>query len=75
VNGFLHVVLDRAHKLEWVREFYSFDTDVGDHGSGNWSLTWLLVKGQVLNSLEDLAHEAHDLFWHVTVRQDIKQVG
>jgi hypothetical protein len=59
----LHVVLDFTHKLKVRCEFDILDTDIGVHTNGDWTFSTGILKFKVLNSLEDLAHEFHDLDW------------
>lgn len=75
VNNFLHVVFDLAHQFEVGGEFDVLNTDVGVHTDGNGTLFIGVLKFEVLDSLEDLGHESHNLNGLVTVRENVEQVG
>jgi len=45
------------------------------HTDSNGTLFFSIFKFEILNSLEDLGHESHDLDWHVTVGENVEQVG
>ena len=63
VNNLLHVVLDLTHKLKVRCEFNVLDTDICVHTNGGWTFLIGILKLKVFNSLEDFAHESHDLDW------------
>jgi len=73
VDNFLHVVFDFAEQLQVSGELNVLNTDIGVHTNSNGAIT-TFFKLEILNSLENLAHEAHDLLGGRTVRQNIEQV-